>query len=618
MISLIKKDILSSFLTLVIDYRGKTPKKLGSDWKESGYRAISANNVKTNGLQKLDSIRYVDEETYKKWMKVEVERGDLLLTSEAPAGEIMLWDSDEKIVLSQRLFALRVNDRIYNRFLKYYLQSELGQKEILKNTSGSTVFGISAKMFDSINIHYPDKTEQFNIGDFLSDLDAKIEINNKINAELEAMTKLVYDYWFVQFDFPDTNGKPYKASGGKMVYNKQLKREIPQGWEVETLGSALNVVLGGTPSTKHDEYWNGDIPWLNSGEIANFPIIDSEEKVTQEGIDNSATVIMPKGSCVLSITRHLRASILAIDSCANQSVVGLLETDELKSAYLYPYLLNELPRLMSLRTGAQQPHINKGTVEESYILIPEEGILESYYSTIESFFEQIINHSKQNQNLTELLDWLLPMLMNGQVKVVQNEKDILKELFPEANLFAEVAALQFLDKKANNFSHGKTYIQKTMSHLKDIKREKRLKHVEFEEYHWGMFSKTVAKSIDGNPFLCKETTPNGKNILKVKASKIKELSKWMSLPENQGFVKSVEELISLYQEPLIANDVNRIELLNTVHRCMTKLNSDELVDIRNEMRNWKMQESSYKNKFEKFTENETLHMIGFIKDILKQ
>ncbi len=411
------KDILSSFFLEVLDYRGKTPKKLGSDWKQSGYRAISANNVKTNGLQKMDSIRYVDKETYKKWMKLEIEKGDLLLTSEAPAGEVMIWDSEEKIVLSQRLFGLRVNDRIYNKYLKYYLQSDLGQKEILKNTSGSTVFGISAKMFNLINVYYPNKTEQILIGDLLSDLDAKIEVNNKINQELEAMAKTIYDYWFVQFDFPDTNGKTYKSSGGKMEFNKELKREIPEDWEVKRVGKALNTDLGGTPSTKVKEYWNGNFPWLNSGEIANFPIIDSEEKVTESGISNSATTLMPKGTCVLSITRHLRPSILGVDSCANQSVVGLFESENLKASYIYPYLVNEIPRLMSLRTGAQQPHINKRIVDESLIIVPANDILEEYYLKVDSMYKKINNNAFQIKKLAELRDWLLPMLMNGQVKL---------------------------------------------------------------------------------------------------------------------------------------------------------------------------------------------------------
>jgi len=133
---------------------------------------------------------------------------------------------------------------------------------------------------------------------------------------------------------------------------------------------------------------------------------------------------MPKGTCVLSITRHLRPSILGVDSCANQSVVGLFESDQLKSSYIYPYLVNEIPRLMSLRTGAQQPHINKGIVDESLILVPEESVLNNYYASVNSMYDKIINNAFQNQELAELRDWLLPMLMNGQVRVGEVEEHL--------------------------------------------------------------------------------------------------------------------------------------------------------------------------------------------------
>lgn len=420
----ISEVTLTDCLDNIIDYRGKTPKKLGSDWIDSGFRAISANNVKFDGLSKEDSIKCLDIETYKKWMKDEVEKGDLLLTSEAPAGQVMLWMSDEKIVLSQRLFALRTKKNVSNKYLKYYLQSTVGQNEINKNTSGSTVFGISAKMFDLIKVFLPDYGNQVKIGNLLYNIDLKIELNNRINGELEAMAKMFYDYWFVQFDFPDANGKPYKTSGGKMVWKKELKREIPEGWEVNKLGNILNTDLGGTPSTKIEKFWGGNIPWLNSGEIANFPIVESEAHITSEAISNSATTLMPTGTCVLSITRHLRPSILAIDACANQSVVGIFESDKFKSSFIYPYLKNEIPRLMTLRSGAQQPHINKGTVDNSLMIEPSELVLEKYYKKANPIYKQIISNSFQNQELASLRDWLLPMLMNGQVSVGDVEEEL--------------------------------------------------------------------------------------------------------------------------------------------------------------------------------------------------
>ena len=261
-------------------------------------------------------------------------------------------------------------------------------------------------------------TNQKKIAAVLSALDAKIESNNRINTQLEAMAKMLYDYWFVQFDFPDKNGKPYKSSGGKMVYNKELKRKIPEGWEVKELGQVLKTCLGGTPSTKNESYWKGGtIPWLNSGEIANFPITCSEAFITQDAIDNSATELMPKGSVLISITRYIRPSILAIDACANQSVVGIYESENILSSLIYPYMLRETPRYMSIRTGAQQPHINKDSIDMSLMAIPTKAVLDNYYKLSNPLYEKIVNNAFQNQQLTELRDWLLPMLMNDQVSV---------------------------------------------------------------------------------------------------------------------------------------------------------------------------------------------------------
>ncbi|WBX70372.1 restriction endonuclease subunit S [Tenacibaculum retecalamus] len=372
--------------------------------------------------------------------KKTIKNGDILYSEIRPKNKRYAYVKNvrntEDYVVSTKLMVLRnFSENLDTDYLYHFLTFE-GTINYLQKRAENRIGSFPQITFDivkSIKIWLPELKVQKQIAKVLSNSDTKIEINNKINEELEALAKTIYDYWFVQFDFPDANNKPYKTSGGKMVYNEALKREIPECWETNTVGNVLDVVLGGTPSTKQSEYWSGTIPWLNSGEIANFPILDSEEKVTQEGIDNSATVLMPKGSCVLSITRHLRASILAIDSCANQSVVGLLESNKLKSSYIYPYLINELPRLMSLRTGAQQPHINKGTVEESIILIPDKDILDIYYSKTASLHNQIIINSKENQRLADLRDWLLPMLMNGQVTVKEAQEHINQAAEPQEN-----------------------------------------------------------------------------------------------------------------------------------------------------------------------------------------
>ncbi|EGQ8248341.1 restriction endonuclease subunit S [Vibrio parahaemolyticus] len=307
------------------------------------------------------------------------------------------------------------NDVRYIYYLLKYLK--LGDKK-----SGSGVPTMNRNHLHPLAINaFRNITDQKSISSVLHLVDQKIELNNRINAELEAMAKTLYDYWFVQFDFPDANGKPYKASGGKMVYDPTLKRDVPDEWEVTTVGKIAKTELGGTPSTAVDEYWNdADIPWLSSAETASFPVTTSEQKITQAGIDNSAATLLPKGTVIISIVRYIRPSILGIDSATNQSVVGIRECKRLKSSFIYPYFCSEVPRLMGLRTGAQQPHINKGVIEKSPIVIPSDKALTDYYKVADPIFEKIMNLAFQNQELMQLRDWLLPMLMNGQVTVNQS------------------------------------------------------------------------------------------------------------------------------------------------------------------------------------------------------
>lgn len=423
-------DVISNCLDKIIDYRGKTPKKLGSEWSTFGYRAISADNVKFDGLYKLDSIRYVNEALYKKWMKVEVKRGDVLLTSEAPAGQALLWDSEEKIVLSQRLFGLRANGKIYNKYLKYYLQSETGQKEIANKTSGSTVFGISAKMFDLIKIHFPNMPRQIRIGDLLYTLDSKIGLNNRINAQLEAMAKTLYDYWFVQFDFPDKNGKPYKSSGGKMVYDKQLKRKIPAGWEVSQIGKYFDSNRGVSYSSSTI---NGKgIPMIN---LASFNIDGSYKHSglkTYSGPYNEKKILKPFDLVMCNTQQtaidydndiigkaFLIPDIFKGDIVSSHHVNSIKVKKENLKYYLHRlFNTNHFHKYAAGYTngtnilGLVFIGIQKYTSE-----IPDDITLGKFAKIMIGIEKQKSVIIKENQQLAELRDWLLPMLMNGQVSI---------------------------------------------------------------------------------------------------------------------------------------------------------------------------------------------------------
>lgn len=303
------------------------------------------------------------------------------------------------------------------RYVAYLLEAILASP-VINGGDKSTVPGIDRNALHAMGIPYIENhDEQGLIANVLSSIDDKIALNKKIMTELEKTSRLIYDYWFTQFDFPDENGKPYRSSGGKMIYNGTLKREIPQGWEVTTVGEQCELRLGGTPDTSVQEFWGGDMSWLSSAEVATSPILGAEKSITKAGVEGSATSFAPAGSVLLSITRYIRPSILAIDACFNQSVVAILESQALHTEFLYPFMQSQVPRYLTLGTGAQQPHINKETVSETCFSIPTELILARYYDKVAPVFNQLILAAKAVDQLSSLRDWLLPLLMNGQVHV---------------------------------------------------------------------------------------------------------------------------------------------------------------------------------------------------------
>lgn len=175
---------LGDAIELVIDHRGLTPKKLGGDWSNYGYRALSAKNIKTGKIVQKETIRYVNPQMYKRWMPEEVERNDIFVTSEAPFGEIYLWDSDEKIVLSQRIFGLRVKKSFDPVYMFYYMCTNAFQGELSARASGTTVTGLRQPELLKCLIRYPDLSTQKRIGDILRSIDKKIQTNNEINDNL--------------------------------------------------------------------------------------------------------------------------------------------------------------------------------------------------------------------------------------------------------------------------------------------------------------------------------------------------------------------------------------------------------------------------------------------------
>ena len=419
-----EKKPLSSLCNGIGDGVHGTPKYV----VESPYCFINGNNLK-DGRVDTSSAKRVDGDEYQKHF-VELDETTLLMSINGTLGSLALYRG-EPVILGKSAAYIRCRD-ISREFCYYYFQLRETQRAFFNIATGSTIKNLSLDSIKNFHIPVPSVQEQNRIAAVLSALDAKIALNQRINLELEGMAKLLYDYWFVQYDFPLSAaqaaalgkprlaGQPYRTSGGKMVFNPTLKREIPVGWEASSIGEIFKTNLGGTPSRKEATYWNpGEIAWLSSGEKEQLFVSSPDETISRKGLANSPATLLPAGTVILSIVRHIRASILAIEAATNQSVLGIKETADIKHCFIYPFIMGEIPRYMILRTGAQQPHINKGTVDETPLVIPAPETLKAYTAIAAPIFEQIQNLEQQNQELTALRDWLLPMLMNGQVRVTE-------------------------------------------------------------------------------------------------------------------------------------------------------------------------------------------------------
>ncbi len=305
-------------------------------------------------------------------------------------------------------------------FIYYYLQT----LDFKNYNGGSSVPTLNRNHIHTIRVKIPSLLEQKSISAILFSLDGKIELNNQINKNLEKIAQAIFKDWFVDFEFPNENGEPYKSSGGEMVGSEL--GPIPKGWEVKKVGEILRTVLGGTPSRKKKIYWdNGTVPWINSGKVNEYRIIEPSEYITKIGLEKSSTKLLPKRTTVIAITGATlgKISLLEIDCCANQSIVGILENNIFKSEYIYFWMINIIDRLIAWQTGGAQQHINKDNVNKFNILVPNEKILLRYYTRIKSIFNKISNNCVESKNLQRLRDILLPKLMSGEIRVPINIKE---------------------------------------------------------------------------------------------------------------------------------------------------------------------------------------------------
>jgi len=373
---------------------------------------INGNNIKGGKIVVDDETKRVTKEELDKNF-VELNSNSLLLSINGTLGNMAFFNG-ENVMLGKSAAYLNFKTDI-NRFYFYYFQLPSIQKYFYDVATGSTIKNLSLKSLQDFEVPKPTVNDYKKIAKVLSDLDAKIELNNKINAELEAMAKTLYDYWFVQFDFPNEEGKPYKSSGGKMVWNEELKREIPDGWEVNELGNQIDLFDSKRIplSSRERELKKGNVPYYGATGIMDYVddyIFDGEYILMAE----DGSVMDEKG---LPIIQFIWGRTW-VNNHAHVIRAKKVEQNE-----FYFQLMKRIPVVL-IKTGSIQLKINQENLKKYKVLLPSKNLIDEYSKIAKSIREKLKNIFEQNKELASLRDWLLPMLMNGQVSVGDVEEQL--------------------------------------------------------------------------------------------------------------------------------------------------------------------------------------------------
>jgi type I restriction enzyme S subunit len=319
-------------------------------------------------------------------------------------------------------FAVISCKSINPRFLYYYLTTNRYTEHLtaIADSHTSTYPSFNVDVLENSPIPYPDVAEQEAIAKVLTVLDGKIELNQKMNKTLEAIGKAIFRRWFIDFEFPNEEGKPYKSSSGEMVYDEELGKEIPKEWKVGDVLEVANILSGGTPKTEVAEYWEGGIPWVSAKDVTNSQgsfIIDTERTITQLGMDNSNAKMLPRYTTVVT-ARGVVGSycILSREMTINQTNYGL-KAKSSGDLFVFFSISSLVNQLKQHSYGTIFDTITTKTFHEMRVAIPPDYLMKSFEEKAGNVMGKILTNLQQSRSLANIRDALLPKLMSGKVRI---------------------------------------------------------------------------------------------------------------------------------------------------------------------------------------------------------
>ena len=351
-------------------------------------------------------MRYVDRFLYNKPSVLLPRKGTL---DNIQYCDVPFWTVDT-------LYYTEVNTNLAN---PYYLYRYLSLLDLSNLDSGTGVPSMTFDNYYGLKIFLPNIEKQTKIAQILQTLDKKITINRQINQNLEAMAKQLYDYWFVQFDFPNEEGKPYKSSGGKMVWNEKLKREIPEKWHSDNICLIADILSGGTPSKQINEYWNcGNIPFFGPTDYNGSMFqLQTADKITESGLQHCSSALFEENTIIITARGSIgKLVIVGTPMAMNQSCYALKSRNG-EYEYLYFLTIQMIESLKAKGSGSVFKSIIASDIENTMLCVANRGIISLFCDKVCPIMKQIKKNTQEMIHLTKQRDELLPLLMNGQVSV---------------------------------------------------------------------------------------------------------------------------------------------------------------------------------------------------------
>jgi type I restriction enzyme S subunit len=418
---------LEDCLDALIDYRGKTPEKT-----DSGIPLVTAKIIKDGRIERPSE--FIASEAYESWMRRGIpQAGDVVLTTEAPMGEVAQLGS-ERVALAQRVVTLRGKVGLLDStFLLYVLQTEEMQEQLRSRSTGTTVLGIKQSELRKISVSLPPIDLQRSSASTLAAIDARIDLLRETNATLEAIAQALFKSWFVDFDPVYAKQQGIAPAGMDEAtaalfpdsFEESELGLVPVGWQVGPILDVASLLSGGTPRTDRSEYWGGTIAWASARDVSQSTdsvLVRTERTITRQGLEESATRIIPAlASVVVARGATTGRMVLIGDAMAmNQTCYALISKINTPMA-LYCLLRREIDVLVRAAHGSVFDTITTNTFARSKVVQPSQPLLEHFEEIVSPLLQQMVVGTKASHALATLRDTLLPRLISGQLRLPEAE-----------------------------------------------------------------------------------------------------------------------------------------------------------------------------------------------------